>query len=204
MGTVHRLNVLGTRTVIEAAKDTGVPKVIFASTDLVAAGYADFYDGELTPGHELTVDKTMRPRPNSDYAVSKLFGEHLGRYYVDYRDAPNQFYGIRIGWVLAEDYDHPYGPAERGVDNGHHERGDGDYRDLVEAAGSYDVHAGTSLSSSSSLSPTIPSRTISSAFGTRESPNDWTSTTLGTFWGTNPWTTPTRKSHPCDSSNVSG
>lgn len=128
-----RQNVRGTYNVMEAVRDAGVPKVVFASSNHVGGGYVDRSDEERMPGQEISVDHTMQPRPDSYYAVSKLYGEHLGRYYVDYRDAPEQFYAARIGWVLEEEYDHPYGPAEQGVDNDEYERGDEEYEDAVES-----------------------------------------------------------------------
>jgi nucleoside-diphosphate-sugar epimerase len=131
---VHRLNLLGTYNVLEAARDAGVSQVVFASTNHVVGGYPDFHEGGLEPGHDLSVDHTDPVRPDSYYAVTKLFGETLGRYYVEYMDAPEQFYAARIGWVLGPEYDSPYGPAERGVDRGEYERGSEAYRETVARA----------------------------------------------------------------------
>jgi len=47
----------------------------------------------------LTLDDP--PYPDSLYAVSKLFGENLGRYLVT--TANIQFVGLRIGWLVPED-----------------------------------------------------------------------------------------------------
>ena len=130
---VHRDNLVGTYNVVEAARDAGVRKVLFASTNHVVGMYQKERAGELDPSHELLVDHTDPVRPDSYYATTKLFGERLGRYYVERREAPEQFYGIRIGWVLGPGRDHPYGGAERDVDAGKLERGTEAYERRVES-----------------------------------------------------------------------
>ena len=66
-------NVDGTYRVFDAARRTGVRRVVFASSNHVV-GY--------TPRTELaTVD--LPPRPDTYYGVSKVFGEALGRLHVD-------------------------------------------------------------------------------------------------------------------------
>jgi nucleoside-diphosphate-sugar epimerase len=129
---LHELNVNGTYNVLQACEAAGVPTVVFASTNHVLGGYPDFHGDEIGVARGRTIGNTDPPRPDSYYAVTKLYGENLGRYYVDYETAPGQFYAARIGYVLEEEYDSPYGPAEQGVDAGHYERGSESYRQRAE------------------------------------------------------------------------
>ncbi|WP_459190662.1 NAD-dependent epimerase/dehydratase family protein [Halosimplex sp. J119] len=125
-------NVIGTYNVLSAARDAGVDQIVFASTNHVVGGYRierepELYDGEP----DLEVDHVDPPRPDSYYAVSKLLGEHLGRYLVEIEDTFEQFYALRIGWVLDPEWDSPYGPPERRVEAGEIERGTPEYRRAV-------------------------------------------------------------------------
>lgn len=61
----NEVNVTGTLNVLFASKESGVEKVVYASSSSV---YGD------TP--TLPKVETMMPRPQSPYAVSKLTGEH--------------------------------------------------------------------------------------------------------------------------------
>jgi uronate dehydrogenase len=66
-------NIDGTYQVFEAARRSGVPRVVFASSNH-AVGF--------TPRTELAgVD--LPPRPDTFYGLSKVFGEALGRLYAD-------------------------------------------------------------------------------------------------------------------------
>ena len=90
---VHQTaNVLGTYNVLEAARQSGVKRVIMASTGAVIAGYEKdepyrtLVSGE--PGvtrpddlEMITVDHPVRP--TSIYAASKLWGEAIGRTYSE-------------------------------------------------------------------------------------------------------------------------
>jgi hypothetical protein len=60
-----------------------------------------------------------------------VFGESLGRYYVENHSYPKQVYVLRIGSVRWPDEDHPYADAERGVSNGEWERGGARYEQEV-------------------------------------------------------------------------
>ena len=122
-------NVVGTQNVLDAASDAGVERVVFASTNHVVGMYPRDPGIDLAdPDHGLLVDHEDPVRPDSYYAVSKLFGEHLGRYYVECADAPRRFYALRIGWVLEPEFDSPFGPAERAVAAGRYERGSPEYQ----------------------------------------------------------------------------
>ena len=85
------VNVGGTVTVLTAAKESGVRKVVFASS---AAIYGD--DPEL-PKRE-----KMPPQPQSPYAFHKLAGEHYGRLF-------HQLYGLSF---VALRYFNVFGPRQ--------------------------------------------------------------------------------------------
>jgi NAD+ dependent glucose-6-phosphate dehydrogenase len=67
-------NIVGTYNAYEAARQAGVPRLVFASSNH-AAGF-DIAEGKLV-GPDAPI------RPDSLYGVSKVFGEALGRYYHD-------------------------------------------------------------------------------------------------------------------------
>jgi uronate dehydrogenase len=66
-------NVVGTYNVFEAARRCGVRRVVFASTHHVTGFYPT----------DAVLDETASPRPDTLYAVSKVFGESVGRLYHD-------------------------------------------------------------------------------------------------------------------------
>ncbi len=142
-------NFVGTYNVLEAAADAGVESFVFASSihtvgmyelDLAPEIYDPEYDLELT--HETPV------RPDSFYGLSKVFGEGLGRLYVEShesmlgsvhpgfetntREYPERFYSLRIKSVRDADYDHPYGLAEEGVEEGLWERDSEEYEYMAD------------------------------------------------------------------------
>ena len=89
---VLNANIIGTRNLLEAARDAGVRRVVFASSNH-AMGMYDRY--EQWPVYPDTL-----PRPDSFYGVSKVFGETLGRYYHD--EYGLSFIALRIGWVSGD------------------------------------------------------------------------------------------------------
>lgn len=83
-------NVIGTYNVFEAARQAGVKRVVFASSNHTIG----YYRVEGRVGRDVPV------RPDSRYGVSKVFGEAVGRMYADK-------YGmsvacLRIGSFLAK------------------------------------------------------------------------------------------------------
>ncbi len=81
---VLQSNLIGTYAVFEAARRAGVPRVVFASSNHAIGTY------ELEAAPELyalddgrVFDHEAEPRPDSLYGVSKVYGEALGRHYVD-------------------------------------------------------------------------------------------------------------------------
>jgi uronate dehydrogenase len=71
--TILNANIVGTYNVFEAARISGVKRVVFASTHHTVGYYR----------RERTIGTSVPPRPDSRYAVSKIFGEALGRLYAD-------------------------------------------------------------------------------------------------------------------------
>ncbi len=99
--SVLKNNILATRNLYEAARIHGTGRIIFASSNHVTGGY-----GMGTPGSEkadasalITVRHPVRP--DSDYAVSKVFGEALAREYGDRYDVASVC--LRIGSVRRDD-----------------------------------------------------------------------------------------------------
>ena len=66
-------NIEGCYNVFEAARRTGVKRVIFASSNH-AIGFHR---------RERFIDNTVVPRPDTRYGVSKVFGEAVGRLFAD-------------------------------------------------------------------------------------------------------------------------
>ena len=66
-------NIIGTYHLYEAARQQGVKRVVFASSNHVVGFYKQ--------GETITADHP--PRPDSFYGVSKAFGEDFSRFYFD-------------------------------------------------------------------------------------------------------------------------
>jgi NAD+ dependent glucose-6-phosphate dehydrogenase len=81
-------NIVGFRNVLEAAREAGVRRFVFASSNH-AMGMYDRLGEWPVYSHQL-------PRPDSLYGVSKVFGEALGRFYHD--EFGIDFLALRIGW----------------------------------------------------------------------------------------------------------
>lgn len=105
------ITVQGTLNVYEAAREAGVRRVVFFSSGCCQLAYE--WDPQLPygklangPDNEIPetwpmVDLDWPVRPDSPYAVGKLFGENLGRYYADKHGLSTIV--IRLGAVLKED-----------------------------------------------------------------------------------------------------
>jgi hypothetical protein len=134
-GTFHQVlenNIVGMYNALEAAKEAEVDEFVFGSTNHVVGMYEVENAPEIySPDFDLTVDRTSPHRPDSYYGSSKCFDEDLGRYYIENFEYPKQFYALRICSVRHEEYDHPYGDAEQGVDEGDWERGSDQYEETV-------------------------------------------------------------------------
>jgi len=71
--TILENNIVATYNVFEAARQCGVKRVVFASSNHVIGYYR--------VGRKVGIEEP--PRPDSRYGVSKVFGEALGRLYAD-------------------------------------------------------------------------------------------------------------------------
>jgi nucleoside-diphosphate-sugar epimerase len=103
-------NIEGTRSVLEAARASGLKRFVFASSNHVTGRYEDdmpyraIMEGDcedLDPERLDRITHEWPIRPDSVYGTSKAFGESLGRYY-------SETFGIeviclRIGTVNRED-----------------------------------------------------------------------------------------------------
>ena len=103
-------NIAGTQNVFRAARESGVKKIIFASSNHVTGLYEkDEPYRSIVTGHYANLNPTDIPqinhtapvRPDGYYGTSKIFGEALGRYYSEeYRI---QVFCIRLGSVSRND-----------------------------------------------------------------------------------------------------
>jgi len=95
-------NIVGTRNVFEAARLSGVQRVVFASSNHAVG----MHEREAAPDayradDPLVIGEDVAPRPDSLYGVSKVFGEVLGRYYADVHGL--RVVCLRIGAVSRDD-----------------------------------------------------------------------------------------------------
>ncbi len=105
------ITVNGTLNVYEAARLAGVKRVVFFSSGCVQLAYewdSQYPFSKLVNGPDNEIPKTWPMvgldwpvRPDSPYAVGKLFGENLGRFYADKYGISSLV--IRLGAVLPED-----------------------------------------------------------------------------------------------------
>jgi nucleoside-diphosphate-sugar epimerase len=96
-------NIIGTRNIFEAAREFQVPRVVYASSNHVTGAYMGIKPNLLLQ-HQLEPEKiSVRDpiRPDSDYGVSKAFGEAVARYYCARWGV--EAICLRIGAVLRDD-----------------------------------------------------------------------------------------------------
>lgn len=96
-------NIVGTRNIFEAAREFNVPRVVFASSNHVTGAYEGFQpDNPLFTQLDAEKISPSDPiRPDSEYGVSKAFGEAIGRYYTARWGV--KAICLRIGAVLRDD-----------------------------------------------------------------------------------------------------
>jgi nucleoside-diphosphate-sugar epimerase len=82
-------NIIATYNVFEVARRRGIRRLVFASTVMTYDGYAGRLEGEI-----LTPERHAWPM--TYYAVSKRFGEDLGKMYA--RKHGISIVCIRLGW----------------------------------------------------------------------------------------------------------
>jgi nucleoside-diphosphate-sugar epimerase len=94
-------NIIGTRNLYEAAKNNGIKRVIFASSNHVTGAYEGIppsLHSQVSPA----LITTQHPiRPDGYYGVSKVFGEAIARMYYELHGLESVC--LRIGWVLKDD-----------------------------------------------------------------------------------------------------
>jgi nucleoside-diphosphate-sugar epimerase len=103
--------VMGTLNVFQASQQAGVKRVVFMSTGSTMCGYEwddDKPYGKLARGEYNQAATSWPllsyrdpPRPDSRYAVGKIFGEACGRWFADRQDM--SVLCIRLGAVLDTD-----------------------------------------------------------------------------------------------------
>jgi nucleoside-diphosphate-sugar epimerase len=101
--SVLQANIIGTRHIFEAAREFGVPKVVYASSNHVTGAYHGFEPSlykYTQPGPPM-ISPEDPIRPDSDYGLSKAFGEAVARYYFDRWGV--RAICLRIGAVLEDD-----------------------------------------------------------------------------------------------------
>jgi uronate dehydrogenase len=70
---IHRANIIGAYNLFEAARENGVRRIVFASSNH-ATGFFP---------RRQTIDHQVYPRPDSRYGLSKVFGEQTGFLYAE-------------------------------------------------------------------------------------------------------------------------
>ncbi len=104
-----RNNIVGTYNVLQAAKESGVSRVILASSGATVNGYEleEPYKTLVSPepvdlpsSWEM-VNEFSEPKPITLYGVTKLFGEDLGRYFA--LTSEMSVINLRISSCTAED-----------------------------------------------------------------------------------------------------
>ena len=95
-------NIEATYNVFDACVKAGVKRMIFASTNHTMHGHTLLTTpATLDPSKKVILKLNDPPNPDSLYAVSKLFGEQIGKLYSEQHDV--EFVGMRIGWLVAGD-----------------------------------------------------------------------------------------------------
>ena len=104
-------NLIGTYNVFEAARQAGVKTVVYASSNHAVGMYEVSGKPELYELDDPRVyDHTIELRPDSLYGVSKVYGEAMGRFYMEQHGL--RVICLRIGAVRADD--EPYSPSNIG------------------------------------------------------------------------------------------
>jgi nucleoside-diphosphate-sugar epimerase len=99
--SVLKNNIIGTRNVYEAAREFGVRRVVFASSNHVTGAYEGI-PPKLHEQDEYEVVSVDDPiRPDSYYGTGKAFGEALARQYYELHGL--QSICLRIGSLLGDD-----------------------------------------------------------------------------------------------------
>jgi len=99
---VLRNNLIGAYNVFEAAREAGVERVVFASSNHTVGMYeVDGAPEIYGADDERSYDHEAELRPDSLYGVSKVYGEALGRLYMERHGL--RVFCLRIGAVREAD-----------------------------------------------------------------------------------------------------
>ena len=99
--SVRDNNIEATYQVFEECRNSGVERIVFATTNHTQHGDTISTTPEtLDPARGRHLRLTDPPNPDSLYAVSKLFGENLGKYFSERHGL--RFIGLRIGWITKQ------------------------------------------------------------------------------------------------------
>lgn len=99
--SVLKNNIVATRNLYEAARINGTKRIIFASSNHVTGGYENFSPGSERSHVSPLITVRDLVRPDSDYGVSKVFGEALAREYYDRFGLESVC--LRLGMVRSDD-----------------------------------------------------------------------------------------------------
>jgi nucleoside-diphosphate-sugar epimerase len=94
-------NLVGAHHAYEAAYRAGVRRLVFASSNHAVGMYEWDAERFADPAQPLQLPVDVPVRPDSLYGASKVWGEALGRYYVERRGL--SVVCLRIGWVTEDD-----------------------------------------------------------------------------------------------------
>jgi NAD+ dependent glucose-6-phosphate dehydrogenase len=103
-----RNNFVGVYNVYEAAKQTGVKRVVFGSSQHAIGGYYQDEPYKTILAGKLDqvgrpfklIDETVPIRPDGYYGASKAYAEGLGSYYAEFHGISS--INIRIGWTISD------------------------------------------------------------------------------------------------------
>lgn len=109
LGWAIRTNCLGFHNVMEAARQYGVRRVVWASSQAVY-GQADFYPPR-------PVSEDMFVRPTLVYGACKLFNEHIGRHYREALNMDNIGFRKTVAFGLGKSRLRDYSIAHLLVEN---------------------------------------------------------------------------------------
>ncbi len=99
--SVLKNNIVATRNLYETARVNGTKRIIFASSNHVTGGYESSPSGSERDHASRLISVRDALRPDSDYGVSKVFGEALAREYFDRFGLESIC--LRIGMVRRDD-----------------------------------------------------------------------------------------------------
>ncbi len=93
--SILKNNIIGTKNIYECTKEFGIKKVIFASSNHVTG----LYEKDMQNIKMINIHTPVNP--DSDYGISKIFGEALAKQYYELSSISSIC--IRIGSVLEDD-----------------------------------------------------------------------------------------------------